>query len=214
MSEVNLKNEVVKRQFFKWLKEANGCCNATVNSIEKAILIYEDFTRLADFTTFNSEKAIEFKKWLQKREVKNKRLSLTTYCTYLRYLRKFFLWLSWQSGYKNKITIDTVDYLRALEKEERIATQYIPRNFPSLEYVIKLANSVNSRTEIDKRDRAIISFALLSGMRDKAIVSLPLGCFDENKLTINQNPKLGVQTKFSKHIPTTLFVFDEKLLVM
>jgi hypothetical protein len=53
---------VVKRKFFKWLKEANGCCKSTVDSVEKAILIYEDFTRLADFATFNSEKAVEFKK--------------------------------------------------------------------------------------------------------------------------------------------------------
>ena len=212
MTMVNLKNEVVKRKFFKWLKEANGCCNSTVNSIEKAILIYEDFTGRTDFATFNSRKAIEFKEWLKKRKIKSKTLSLNTYCTYLRHLRKFFLWLSWQPGYKSKITIDTVDYLKALKKEERIATQYIPRNFPLQEYVIKLAGSINACTEIDKRDRAMISFALLSGMRDKAIVTLPLSCLDENDLTIDQNPKLGVDTKFSKHILTTIFKFDDKLL--
>lgn len=212
MIKANIKNEIVKRKFFRWLKEANSCCDSTVNCVEKAILIYEDFTNFADFSTYKLEKAIEFKKWLQKREVKNKRLSLTTYCSYLRYLRKFFLWLSWQTGYKSKITVDSVDYLKATDKEERMASQYNPRNFPSLEYVVKLTGSITIGSEIDQRDRAIISFALLSGMRDKAIVSLPLGCFDENKLTINQNPKLGVQTKFSKHIPTILFVFDEKLL--
>jgi integrase/recombinase XerD len=212
MTKVNIKNEMVKRKFFKWLKEAHGRCNSTVNSIEKAILIYEDFTGLADFATFNSDKAVEFKEWLKKRKNKNIPLSLTTYCTYLRYLRTFFLWLAWQPSYKSKITVDTVDYLKASEKEERIATQYIPRNFPALEYVIKLADSINEDTEIDKRDRAMISFALLSGMRDQAIVTLPLGCFDENNLTINQNPKLGVQTKFSKYIYTTLPVFDKKLL--
>lgn len=212
MMKVNIKNEKVKRRFFNWLKEAHGHCDSTVNSIEKAILIYEDFTGLMDFATFNSEKAIAFKKWLQKRQVKGKSLSVTTYCTYLRYLHKFFLWLSWQPGYKSKITIDTVDYLKPLGKEERIATQYIPRNFPPLEYVIKLAGAIKINSEIDKRDRAMISFTLLSGMRDQAIVSLPLGCFDENNLAINQSPKLGVQTKFSKHIPTTLFIFDDTLL--
>jgi len=211
MITVNIKNERVKRLFFKWLKEAHGRCDSTVNSIEKAIWIYEDFTGLADFATFNSDKAREFKKWLQIRKVKSKTLSTTTYCTYLRYLRTFFVWLSGQPGYKSKITIDTVDYLKPLEKEERIATQYIPRSFPALEYVIKLAGSINARTEIDQRDRAMISFTLLSGMRDNAIVSLPLGCFDENNLTVDQNPKLGVQTKFSKYMSTTLFVFNKKL---
>jgi integrase/recombinase XerD len=212
MTTVNIKNEIVKRKFFRWLKEAHGRCDSTVNSIEKAIWIYEDFTGQADFATFNSDKAVEFKEWLKKRKNKNKPLSLTTYCTYLRYLHTFFLWLSWQPGYKSKITLDKVAYLKALEKENRIATQFIPRNFPLQEYVIKLAGSINARTEIDKRDRAMISFALLSGMRNKAIVTLPLGCLDENDLTIDQNPKLGVDTKFSKHIPTTIFKFDDKLL--
>jgi integrase len=151
------------------LKEANGYSNATVDSIEKAILLYEDFTNFADFATFNSEKAIEFKKWLQKKEPKGKTLSISSYCTYLRNLGKFFLFLSWQPGYKSKISFDTVDYLKPLEKEERIATQYIPRNFPLLEFVIKLTDSIKITSEIDKRDRAIIAFALLSGMRDKAI---------------------------------------------
>ncbi|MCX7661600.1 MAG: site-specific integrase, partial [Candidatus Omnitrophica bacterium] len=137
MTKVNIKNELIKRRFFKWLKEADGCCDATVNNVEKAILLYEDFTKGADFSTFNSTRAIEFKKWLKKREFRSKPISLTTYCTYLRYLRKFFSWLSWQAGYKSKITPDIIDYLKIPEKEERTATQYIPRNFPSLEYVIK-----------------------------------------------------------------------------
>ena len=37
-------------------------------------------------------------------------------------------------------------------------------------------------------------------------------CVLQGNLTINQNPKLGVQTKFSKNIYTTFPVFDKKLL--
>jgi len=105
-----------------------------------------------------------------------------------------------------------VSYLRISEKEERIATQYVPRQYPPLEYVVKLASSIKINSEIDLRDRALISFTLLSGMRDKAIVTLPLGCLDEESLTISQDPRQGVQTKFSKYIPSTLFRFDEKLV--
>jgi integrase/recombinase XerD len=207
----NIKNERIKRKFFKWLKEANGCCNATANNVEKAILLYEDFTKQVDFSTYKPDKAIDFKKWLKKREFRGKTISLTTYHTYLRHLRKFFAWLSWQAGYKSKITPDLVDYLTISEKEERIATQQTPRNYPPLEYVIKLADSIKVNSEIDQRDRALISFTLLSGMRDKAIATLPLGCFDEVKLTINQNPKSGVETKFSKYIPSILFKFNDSL---
>jgi integrase len=213
MARPNIKNEKVKKLFFERLKESQGYCDSTVNSIERAILIYEDFTKKADFATYKPDKAIEFKKWLHKREFKGKTISNSTYRDYLRHISKFFLWLSGQPGYKSKIIADTVNYLKPTEKEERIASQYIPRDFPPLEYVIKLTGSIKANTEIDLRDRAMISFALLSGMRDQAIISLPLGCFDEKKLIVNQDPKRGVKTKFSKHMITTLIVPDEKLLV-
>lgn len=212
MVRVNIKNERVKRRFFTWLKEAEGSCESTINNMEKSILLYEDFTKQADFTTFNPDKAMKFKKSLIKREYRGKPISITTYHTYLRYLRKFFSWLSWQPGYKSKITPDIVSYLKISEKEKRIATQYIPRKYPPLEYIVKLAGSIQINSKIDLRDRALISFTLLSGMRDKAIITLPLACFDEENLTISQNPKQGVQTKFSKYITSTLFKFDDKLI--
>lgn len=212
MNKFNIKNERVKRRFFRWMKEADGCCEATVNNVEKAILLYEDFTKQADFATYNSDKAIRFKEWLKKREFRGKVISLTTYHSYLRHLRKFFLWLLWQPGYKSKITPDVVGYLKISDKDERMATQYIPRNYPSLEYVIKLTDAIKINSAIDMRDRALISFTLLSGMRDKAIATLPLGCFDETNLIINQNPRQGVQTKFSKYICSTIFKFNDKLV--
>jgi integrase/recombinase XerD len=212
MTKANIKNEWVKRKFFTWLKEAEGCCDSTVDNTEKAILLYEDFTKQADFGTFNPDRAIDFKKWLTRRQFRGKTISLSTYCTYIRYLRKFFTWLSWQPGYKSKITPDLVSYLKISEKDERIATQYIPRKYPPMEYVLNLAESIKIASEIDMRDRALISFTLLSGMRDQAIVTLPLGCFDEENGIINQNPKQGVQTKFSKYIPSILFKFDTRLL--
>jgi integrase/recombinase XerD len=210
--KTNIKNERVKRRFFNWLRHAGRCCDSTINNIEKAIILYEDFTKQADFRTFSPKKAVEFKKSLAKREFRGKTISLTTYHTYLRYLQKFLDWLCDQPGYKSKIRRDMVDYLNLTEKEERIATQFVPRNYPSLEYVVKLANSIEVKSEIDLRDRALISFTLLSGMRVEAIATLPLGCFDEETLKIIQDPKEGVRTKFSKYIPSTLLKFDDNLV--
>jgi integrase/recombinase XerD len=210
--KVSIKNERIKRKFFRWLREADGCCDSTITNVEKAVLLYEDFTKHADLATFNPDKAIEFKKWLSRRQYRGRPISLTTRHAYLRHLSKFFYWLSGQAGYKSRVTPDVVKYLRMGEKEERIATQRIARNYPPLEYVVNLAGSIQIDTEVDLRDRALISFALLSGMRDRAIATLPLGCFDEKDLSVSQNPKQGVQTKFSKYIPSTLFRFNEELV--
>ena len=210
--KINIKNERVKRRFFRWLKGADGCCQGTVDCVERSILVYEDFTKQADLVTFKPDTAIEFKKWLLKREYKGKLISITTYHAYLRNLRKFFTWLSWQAGYKSKIRPDIIAYLKISEKEERMATQNIPRNYPPLEYVKKLVNSIDGQTEVDLRDKALISFTLVSGMRDKAIATLPIGCFNEDTLAISQNPRVGVQTKFAKYIPSTLMRFDGEFI--
>jgi integrase/recombinase XerD len=116
-----------------------------------------------------------------------------------------------ETGYRSRIKPNAVGYLKVTEKEERMATQAMPRSYPSLVYVKQLVESIKVDNEIDLRDRALISCTLLSGMRDKAIATLPLGCFDEETLTITQNPRRGVDTKFAKLIPTTLFRFDEEL---
>src|ERR1043166_5469204 len=187
MFKVSPKNERTKRSFFRYLKNADGCCESTVCNIENAILLWEEFTGHEDFALFNADKAIEFKKWLGRRQFRGKAISLVTYHAYLRYLRKFFGWLVREPGYKSRIKPNAIDYLRITEKEKRMATQSTPRNFPSLEYVQKLVDSIDILSDIDLRDRALISFALLSGMRDKAIASLPLGCFDEEALIVNQN---------------------------
>jgi integrase/recombinase XerD len=212
MRKINMKNERVKRKFCRWLREAKGRCDSTVNNIEKVILLYEDYTDHSDFTTYTAERAIEFKEWLKKREFRGKRVSVATYHTYLGHLRKFFTWLSWQPGYRSRITLDAIDFLRPTSKEERLATQYTRRSYPSLEYVRALTDSIEATSEIGLRDRALVSFTLLSGMRDKAIITLPVGCFDEETLTVSQDPRKGVQTKFSKYVPSVLMRFDSKLL--
>ena len=211
MAQVNPKNERLKRQFFGFLKEAEGRAEATINAVDKAICLYEEFSGYESFA-LTSEKASQFKAWLRRRTHRGKPLSLATYHAYLRHLRRFFIWLSAQPGYKSRITSNAVAYLNISLKEERMATQQTPRNYPSLEYVVQLASSITDDSEVGRRDQALIAFTFLSGMRDSAVASLPLGCFDENTLQLTQDPRLGVQTKFAKYIPTTLLPLDQRLI--
>jgi len=54
-------------------------------------------------------------------------------------------------------------------------------------------------------DRALISFALITGCRITAIISLKMKSFDKTTHRIYQNPADGVRTKNSKTIITTFF---------
>lgn len=213
MSNVSLKNEQTKRKYFKYLKEAEGFSESTIDSMNKAILIYEEFTKHEEFSKkFNPDRMIEFKGWLKNREFRSNKISLVTLYSYFRSLRKFFTWLCWQPGFRNSIKPGVISYLKMNHSEEKLATQYVPRKYPELNHIIKLTDSIVCKTEIDVRDRALIAFTLLTGMRDAAIVSLPLSCIDIDKRIIYQNPQKGVKTKFTKYIESIIFNFDDNLI--
>jgi len=212
MPKVNPKNERTKRSFYRYLKHSRSYFNTTVDNHETALSVWDDFTDHEDYAAFNSEKVIEFKDWLIEGRGRKRSISLSTLRAYLRCLRKFFRWLSNEKGYKSRINLNDVDFLKIGHKEERMAKQTGPRSYPPQSYIRKLVRSIEPRTEIDLRDRALISFAFLTGMRDQAIATLPLGCFSRTTMTINQDPRKGVQTKYSKHIPSVLFPFDQEMV--
>lgn len=214
MLKSNLENEKIKRKYYDFLKESQGYSDATITAIKKSIYRYEEFTNFEDFSKFSKKKAIEFKKWIEEKKDprSQKQISITTCYHYLRHLKDFFKWLSYQPSYKSKINFTEVEFLKLPKEKARIANSQKRERYPSIEQVKKTVSSIYINNEIDLRDRALISFTLLSGMRDSAICSLPLCCFDENTLQVSQDPKRGVKTKFSKTINSVLFKFDDDML--
>lgn len=211
MAQIRSKNEKIKRKYLRRLREAEGLAESTVLCVEKAVYLYEDFVRHEDYAQFNQNKAINLKRWLLKRTHKGQTISISTVHGCLRHLKRFFTWLSDQPGYKSRINADSVSYLSLDKKKVREATARRLVDFPPQSYIEKLADSIVVTTEIDRRDQALIAFSFLSGMRDKAIATLPLGCFDREALTIDQDPAKGVQTKFGKSFVSVLFPFSDKL---
>jgi len=215
MSKYKAKNEKIKRKYFKWLQEAEGFSPSSIEGIEKAIWDYEMFNNDDDFAHFSADSAKGFKKWLSEKKLKKGgTIGISTQYDRLRFLKRFFTWLSGQAGYKSKINVYDANYLRMDKKLAKIATapKVEEEDYPTLELVKKLCKSIEITNEIDLRDRALIAFTLLSGMRDKAIITLPLGCFNPETYEVKQDPTKGVQTKFSKTIVSVLFQFDEELL--
>lgn len=213
MSKTKDKNERIKRKYLNWLQEAEGFSPKSITAVEKALWKYEEFTREADYSTFNHKIAEQFKKFLvtNKNKLSNRTLSLRSQYHILRHVRNFLTWLSGQSGYKSRISTYDVQYLQLSKKDRRVATSASLPKYPTLEQIKQLC-SFSVQTELDQRDRALIAFTALTGMRDQAIVTLPLGCFDQEKMLVQQLPSKGVQTKFSKDIYTTLFQVDETLV--
>jgi len=202
----NYENEVLKRKYAEYLKEARGLSSVTVNFSLATLSKYDKFSKNEYYSKFNVDKAIAFKEYLKKY------CAITSYRNHCKRLQKFFIWLVELKGYKSKITKEAIDYLRITNKDEAISRAGAARKIPTLEYVVNLVKSIPVNNEIDKRDRALIAFTACTGMRDSAIASLPIGCVDIKTLIVNQNPKAQVKTKFSKHIISKVFNFDSFLM--
>jgi len=208
----NLNNEKIKRRYFKWLRGARGYSELTITAMERAIHLFEESTKYKDFKTFSERQATNFKKWLSERISNGNSLSNTTKYHHLRHLHAFFTWLSTQQGYKSRIDLDSVSYLSLDRKTVHDALSPRPKNYPSLDQVKALVNSIIVTSEIEQRDQALISFMFLTGIRYQAICSLSLDCIDIEKLVVYQDPRLGVRTKGGKLITTWILQFDDELI--
>jgi integrase/recombinase XerD len=201
------ENEQIKRQFFEHLKGAEGFAKTSVNTFAEAIGQWQLFTNDDDFGNFNKSQALAYREWLAGRETKTKagRLSLVTQYNYLRRIKRFFSWLAEQQGFKSKIQKNDIEFLRLSKKDALIARSGTTKTMPTFEEVKAIIESIEIKNEIDRRDRALICFALITGCRISAIVSLKMKNFDKVKKLIDQNPGDGVRTKNSKKILTTFF---------
>lgn len=212
MTSVTYKNEVIKRRFFEYLRGPGGFSKKTIECYEKAIWLWEDFSHKADFAGFNTTRAEMFKNWLRNKKKANSQENISlSYCyNTLRHLKAFFEWLSKQAGYKSKISQTAIDYLNLPKADIRIATQPKSIKFPSLEEIKNVIENIKGGSEIEMRDRALISLTFLTGARISAIITLPMRSFDREKIVIDQDPSLGVATKFSKRIVSALIPFSYK----
>ena len=113
MSEYNPVNERFKKQYEEALIHGAYREKRTVDAVWKAINLFENFTGHKDFTTFNTDQAKGFKRWLTKQKnEKGEPLSLSTVRSTLANVREFFKWLAMHPKCVRKVNAQAVMYLR------------------------------------------------------------------------------------------------------
>jgi integrase len=206
MKDHNPFNERIKRKYFSFLKEAKRHSEPTVDAAAKALSRFEAYTRYRDFRVFHFEQAIGFKNCLagQKGQQSGKKLSKATLHATLTQLKRFFQWLAWQPGYKSRVQYADAEYFNLSDKDTRIATAKRQQIFPTVEQIKHVISIMPVNTEIERRNRALVAFTLLTGARDSAIASLKLRHVDLIAGCVNQDAR-EVKTKFSKTFNTYFF---------
>ena len=159
MKNYNAQNERIKRAYFTYLAEARGFGEQTVDGVAKAINRFEVYTKFRDFKAFHIEQAKGFKGNLadQQSARSDNRLSKATLYATLTALKRFFVWLAGQPGYKSRIAYTDAEYFNLSDKDTRIATAQREQKAPTLEQVKHVINSMPSGTEIERRDRALVA---------------------------------------------------------
>lgn len=212
MIKHNPKNERIKRNYLRFLKEYRGQDEASLDAVAMALSRFESYTKYREFKKFHVEQAMGFKKHLSKQINKQsgKALSKSTLNTTLRHLKRFFQWLAMQHGFRSFITYSDAEYFNLSEKDTRIATTNHAKPVPTIEQIKRILDTMPISTGIEQRNKALIAFTLLTGARDGAIASIKLkhACLKEGR--IYQDAR-EVKTKFSKSFETFFFPVDEDI---
>ena len=145
----------------------------SVDQVAAAIAGFEVSTGQKCFRTFHVEQARAFKRKLL--EATNpetgKPLAKATIHARLMTLKNFFQWLAGRPGYR-RITYSDVKYFNPSANDSRVATARRERPIPSIEQIRHVLSCMPYATAIEKRDRALVAFTLISGAQDNAIASL------------------------------------------
>jgi site-specific recombinase XerD len=164
-------------KYLCYLKQARGRNEATVDAVAKSLARFEESTGWKDFKRFHREQAVAFKAKLS--EAVNcrsgERLSKSTMLSTLRNLREFFFWLAHQPGFKAQIAYSDADYFSLSGKEVAVARARREKPVPTLEQVNLVLRSMPAKSALERRDRALIALAALTGARIGALASFGHG---------------------------------------
>jgi site-specific recombinase XerD len=212
MTTHNADNERIKRRYFAYLKEAKRHSEPTVDAVAKALARFEVDTKYRDFKAFHFEQAIAFKKHMakQKAQRSGKKLSKATMNATLAHIKRFFQWLAGQPGYKSRLQYSDADYFNLSEKDVRVATARREQVGPTLDQVKHVIALMPADSAIQRRDRALVAFTLLTGARDSATASMKLKHVNLAAGYVEQDAR-EVQTKFSKTFTTYFFPVGDEI---
>jgi integrase len=207
MRKCNAENERTKRRYLGFLTEAKQLAPDTVDQVAAALADFEAATGSKDFRLFRTEWAESYKRRLSAatNNTTGRPLSKSTISARLAALKAFFQWLSQESGFKSRIKYTDAEYFNPSAKDARIARGQREKQVPSIEQIRHAVALMPVGTDIERRDRALIAFAILSGARDDAIASMSLKHVDLERRRISQNAREGVRTKNAKTITSTFF---------
>jgi integrase len=205
------QNERIKRRHLTFLKEARRRSEASIDVVASALHRFEKYTNFRDFRKFHIQQAVGFKAHLVKEtnERTGAPLSKATLLTTVSAVKAFFQWLSEQQGYRSLKYVDA-DYFDLSEKDMRVARAHREQRVPTLEQIRHVIANMPAGSEIERRNRALLAFTILTGARDGAIASFKIKHIEIAEDRVDHDAR-EVKTKASKTFITNFFPVGDDL---
>ena len=205
MSRINPENAKIRHEYAHYLQAANGKQSATADAALRAIERFEISTNRKAFKKFHREQARRFRADLVEEVGPTGRpLSAATITATLKHLRNFFLWLSREPGYRSALNANDAAYFTPTDQDLRIASAHREPRVATLDEIGRVLACMPASTPIEKRDRAVVAFTILSGARDGALASFLLKHVDLVGRTVFQDGRT-VRTKRRKSFISSFF---------
>lgn len=205
MRKYNAENERLKRRFEQYLREAKGRDEKSIDKVRAALVKFEESTKYKAFKSFHIEQARQFKDALSRaKTARGKPLSLATTDATLRLVKGFFHWLAGQQGYKKVLSYADVEYFNNNRNDARAAHAQRPVKYPSTQAAHHAFQAKSDQTEIERRDKAMFAFLMITGARVGAVSSLRLKHINLVDGFVLQDGR-DVRTKNGKTIMTWFF---------
>ncbi|WP_321335271.1 site-specific integrase [Breoghania sp.] len=201
------------------LQEAQGLHDKTIKAKLRHILRFVRFLDRMRFSDLTPEIIQTYKRTLvlsedaegtpESDEEAIRRLSASTIVHELGDLKAFVGWLASQTGYRS-LNPDLADYFSPPNRLFKLAQISGDTYGPTLDEIRAILTAMPSTTLAQRRDRAALAFASLTGVRDGALVTLRLKHVRLARREVFQDA-LKVNTKGSKTMTTFWFPVGEDM---
>jgi len=206
MTKRNSENTRIKRKFFAYLRGAEQLSEPSVEKAAASLTFFETAMGYKDFKRHNLTWSERFREALAgATNASGKPLSVSTHSNHMRHVRQFVRWLADKPGYKSRIGRSDAKYYQLSRKEERVACERRDPVYPMPDHALKAFRAMPIETELQRRDKAIFAFFLMTGARVKATSSLKLKRINLADKTVNQDAR-DVDTKRAKTFLTAFYI--------
>ena len=203
MSEENPKNARLK---LDWIDELEiRKADSTIDQRLAALAQYEAATGWADFAAIDRDKVKAYLEALRQTPTR-----MRTKQAKVRHVRGFFDWMIADERLRPKKVRKALLSLRLTDKETRAGNAVKTVNHATVAQILDTIQSMPKTNAVERRNRALLAFTLLSGARDGAIVTMKVKHVLWAEREVQQDPN-EVATKASKMIQTWFFPVGDEI---